>query len=315
MVVPVVRIEGQLANWDEDALHQEIRAILNQWRAQRIPIAGIEIDHDCGTARLPAYAQFLATLRAQLADARPLSITALPTWLSSPDLSSVLTQVDEIILQVHAVQNPRAGLFDAKLARQWVETLAQQSTAPFRVALPTYGSRVSWRPDGSLLAVESEAALLIGGDGAVELLVSPQEVATFLRELERNPPPQLTGIVWFRLPTVADRRAWSLDTWHAVIIGKPLRARIAVLVQSSDTPGMHHLVLVNNGDIDAELPGRVELPNTCMLADGINGYALKHADSRLVLHRLQRGLLRSQHRQVIGWMRCAPQQGEIHVQP
>jgi hypothetical protein len=26
-------------------------------------------------------------------------------------------------------------------------------------------------------------------------------------------------------------------------------------------------------------------------------------------------LLRSQHQQVIGWMRCAPNQGEIHAQP
>jgi hypothetical protein len=218
MVVTVFRIEGQLANWDEDVLRKEIHAILSQWRAQRVLIAGIEIDHDCGTARLPAYAKFLATLRAQLADARPLSITALPTWLSSPDLRSVLTQVDEVILQVHAVQNPRAGLFDVKLALQWVETLARQSTTPFRVALPTYGSRVSWRSDGSLLAVESEAALLTGGDDAVELMVSPQEVASLLHELEHDPPLHLTGIVWFRLPTAADRRAWSLDTWRAVIL-------------------------------------------------------------------------------------------------
>lgn len=314
-IIPVIRIEGQLANWDEDVLYEDLRTVLDRWREHRIPITGLEIDHDCATAKLPAYARFLATLRAQFDDAKPLSITALPTWMSSPDFHTMLTQVDEVILQVHAVQNPRAGLFDAKLAREWVETLARQSTIPFRVALPTYGSRVSWHNDGSLLAVESEAPLLTGGDGSVELLVSPEEVATLLRELERDPPPHLAGIVWFRLPTSADRRAWSPETWRAVILGKPLRSSLDVLVQNSETPGIHNLVLVNHGDVDAELPRRVDLPDTCTLADGVNGYAIKHADSRLVLHRLQRGLLRSQHQQVIGWTRCVPDQGEIHVHP
>lgn len=276
-LIPVFRIEGQLTNWDEDALRADIHAVLSQWREHRLSIAGIEIDHDCGTAKLPTYARFLKTLRAQFNERRPLSITTLPAWLSSPAFLEVLTYVDEIVLQVHAVQNPRAGLFDAHLAREWVDTVSRQYSVPFRVALPTYGSRVSWGLDGSLLTVESEAALLTGGDAAVELLVSPQEIATFLRTLERDPPPRLAGIVWFRLPAATDRRAWSLATWHAVIAGKPLLASLDVQAHRSDTPGMHNLVLINQGDIDAELPRRVELPATCTLADGINGYTLERA--------------------------------------
>lgn len=314
-IILVIRIEGQLTHWDEEALREGLRAVLSRWREHRVPVAGVEIDHDCGTAKLLAYARFLAELRARLDDTVPLSITALPAWLSSPDLNALLTQVDEVVLQVHAVQSPRAGLFDPRLARQWVETLARRTATPFRVALPTYGSRVSWRNDGSLLAVESEAPLLVGGDGAVELMASPQEVAMLLRGLERDPPPHLAGIVWFRLPTASDSRAWSLNTWRAVILGKPLDARIDVLLNNSDTPGMHHLVLVNQGDIDAELPQSVELPDACTLADGINGYTLEHADSGLVLHRLRGGLLHSHHQQIIGWVRCTPDQEAIHVRP
>jgi hypothetical protein len=314
-VILVVRIDGQLAQWDEEVLRDDLRAVLSRWRQNRVPVAGIEIDHDCGTARLSAYARFLGELRTQIEDVAPLSITALPAWLSAPDLDAVLAQVDEVVLQVHAVQSPRAGLFDLQLARQWVETFARRSATPFRVALPTYGSRVSWHQDGSLLAIESEAPLLAGGYAAVELMAPPQEESSLLRGLERDPPAHLLGIAWFRLPTDDDSRAWSLATWRAVIQGKPLRAYIEVLVHNSDTPGMSNLVLINRGNVDAALPHAVELPSVCTLADGINGYTLAHNGERLVLQHLHGGLLRSHHQQVIGWMRCASDQGEIRVQP
>jgi hypothetical protein len=245
----------------------------------------------------------------------PLSITALPAWLSSPDLDTVLAQVDEAVLQVHAVQSPDTGLFNPIRALQWTESLARRSDIPFRVALPTYGARVSWRKDGSLLAVESEAPLLAGGAAMVEWMASPKEVATLLRRLERNPPAHLAGIVWFRLPTADDTRAWSPDTWRAVIQGHSLSNHVEVRIQRSDTPGLNHLVLINSGEVDTELPQDVSLPEVCTLADGINGYTLERASAGLVLHRLQGGLLRSRHQQVIGWLRCTPELGAIHVHP
>src|SRR6185369_6869028 len=114
-VILVVRIDGQLAQWDEEVLLDDLRAVLSWWRQNRVPVAGVEIDHDCGTARLSAYARFLAELRTRIEDGVPLSITALPAWLSAPNLDTVLAQADEVVLQVHAVQSPRGGLFDLKL--------------------------------------------------------------------------------------------------------------------------------------------------------------------------------------------------------
>ena len=172
------------------------------------------------------------------------------------------------------VQSPRAGLFDADQARRWIQEMSRRTDKPFRVALPAYGVRVTWREDGSMLAVESEEPLLAGGYSASELIVSPEAVSTLLRELERDPPASLTGIVWFRLPVAGDIRAWSPETWRAVVLGKPLQSRIEALAEKSDTPGMSNIVLINQGEVDGVLPPRIDLPPSCTIADGINGYAL-----------------------------------------
>src|ERR1700722_5911312 len=77
-VVLVVRIEGRLLLWDERLLLDDLRALVARWRGGHVPITGIEIDHDCGTARLAFYAKFLTQLRAALPATMLLSITALP---------------------------------------------------------------------------------------------------------------------------------------------------------------------------------------------------------------------------------------------
>jgi hypothetical protein len=285
-----------------------------QWRRSDVRAAGIEIDYDCATARLAEYARFLSMLRMRLHPAVPLLITALPTWLSSPVVNEVFAQIDEINLQVHAVQNPHLGLFDRQRARVWIEQLSHRTTKPFRVALPAYGSRVSWREDGSLLAIEGEMPVLAGGDSAVELMASPIEVAALVGDLRENSPANLVGVVWFRLPTDDDRRAWSIATWRAVMLGKPMQSRVEATISHSDTPGMNTLVLTNKGDLDADLPQSVELPSSCMIGDGANGYRPVTGAMHLTLQRQQTGLLRGHNQRIIGWMRCAPTPNEIHVQ-
>jgi hypothetical protein len=312
-VIAVVRINGQLAQYHDDQLLHDLDGLLSEWRQIQPPIAGLELDHDCGDARLEAYAQFLARVRARLPQTIPLSITTLPSWLSSPKLDAIFRPVNEVVLQVHMVQSPHAGLFNADRARQWIRVMAR-TDKPFRVALPAYGVRVTWRNDGSMLAVESEEPLLAGGYSASELIVSPEAVSTLLRELERDPPASLTGIVWFRLPVAGDIRAWSPETWRAVVLGKPLQSRIEALAEKSDTPGMSNIVLINQGEVDAVLPTRIDLPPSCTIADGINGYALDHGESGFSIERQQDGLLPGHQRRLIGWMRCTPAEVAIHAQ-
>lgn len=165
---------------------------IERWRDAGVPVAGLEIDHDCATAALRDYAVWLAARRPP---GLRLSITALPTWAGAPDaLRRVVAEVDEVVLQVHAVRAPT--IFDAGVARRWVERFAVAAPAArVRVALPTY-----------------QVAL-----GAAD----PDDVAGFLRTLERDPVPGVAGIVWFRLPVAADRTAWPAPVLAAVIRGAP----------------------------------------------------------------------------------------------
>lgn len=305
-VVLVVRIDGQLPQWDAQTLLAQTVALREAWKD--LPLAGVEIDHDCGTARLPAYAEFLAQLKRALGKT-PLSITALPAWLRAGELERVAAQTDEVVLQVHAVQSPRAGLFDPALARSWIDRFAARVDKPFRVALPTYGSRVSWDGDGRVVAVESEAPLLAGGTEASELAAAPTEVAKLLTGLRDDPPRGLAGVVWFRLPTAQDSRAWSLPTWRAVMSGARLDQMLAVFFQPGAAAGAMDVILRNEGEIDARLPSRIDLPAGCTIADGVNGYALAYREGRPFLRRDQDGWLRAHHQRAVGWARCgdAPQ--------
>jgi hypothetical protein len=312
-VIAVIRIDGSLANWDEGALLAKIGTLAAGWRKLAVPPTGIEIDYDCGTARLAFYAQFLARLRAIPDIPRHLSITALPAWLSSYELDSVIAAADEVVLQVHAVRTPTSGLFDPALARNWIDEFGARTTKPFRVALPDYGARIVQADDGRILAIESEEPRLAGGGRTTGLMAMPAEVERLLDGLARDPPAHFAGIVWFRLPTGDDALAWSPETWRAVMRGQDLHTDVVVIARPGATSGLSDIVLVNRGRIDAELPRRIGLPQGCTLADGVNGYALDNSARNIFLRRLQTALLHAHREQTIGWMRCA--WGNINVRP
>jgi hypothetical protein len=105
-----------------------------------------------------------------------------------------VSEVDEVVLQVHAVRAPT--IFEPRAARRDIELFARIAHGTkLRVALPTY--RVAL----------GEA--------------KPDDVAALLRSLEQRPVAGVTGVVWFRLPVAADRMAWSAPTLAAVIRGAP----------------------------------------------------------------------------------------------
>ena len=194
--------------------------VVSRVEASDASLAGVEIDYDCPTSKLPAYARFLAELRSRLARRIALSITALPTWMNSRGTGAARPgDLDEIVLQVHAVDDPRRGLFNPDQAERWVKDFGRRIRRPFRVAVPAYDVRVSWRADGRLASVEGEVPLLSGAADGELLEAAPEAVLRFLRSLDRAAPDNLVGIAWFRLPTDVDARSWSLQTWRAVIAG------------------------------------------------------------------------------------------------
>lgn len=304
-VIAVIRLEGALQQWDETALVERVRELLSRWRQQGIRFAGIEIDHDCATSRLPAYTHFLASLRPLLVSDERLSITALPTWLKSPELEALLEQADESVLQVHAVQSPRAGLFQPERARAWLSEFARHTGKPWRVALPAYGTRVSWDDQGRVIAIESERPTLVDSTESRELFAEPATMQRFVSALEADVPQGLAGIVWFRLPTEGDERAWSRASWHAVLARTPLTSSVAVRTVSSDDPSRLDVQIVNAGTSDVALPALVRIDGTCEAADGINGYALQRTPQGLYLQRTRVGPLRAGRQLAIGWLRCS----------
>lgn len=313
-VIAVVRIDGQLAHFDEKLLSQQVASVMQTWRASGIPLAGIEIDHDCATARLPAYAHWLATLRTTLQGNERLSITALPTWLNSAALDSLLGQVDEAVLQVHAVQNPRVGLFDPKAARTWLDAFAAHMHKPWRAALPAYGSRVAWDRDGRVVSIESERAMLVTGMESHELMADPQNLQDFTRQLSADPPKGLAGIVWFRLPTEQDTRAWSPSTWRAVLTNSPIDPVISAQLRGTGDAQLFDLVLTNTGVGDGLPPAAVKVSGRCAAADGINGYFMERTADGLLFQAREPGLLRPGRQRPIGWLRCEQGKESLHVE-
>ena len=310
-IVAVVRIDGRLDEARMAAMVEHIASTV-----EKVPgaLAGVEIDYDCPTSKLPTYTRFLAALRGRLAPALALSITALPTWMGSPHLDRLAVDLTEVVLQVHAVEDPRRGLFDPARAERWVRDFGRRIGRPFRVALPVYDIRVTWQADGRLASVEGEVPLMTATPDAELLGAAPEAILGFLKSLDRVAPQGLIGVVWFRLPTDADTRAWSTETWRAVVAGRLPPIKLGATLVPTDKPDLWTVTLSNDGIVDAALPRQVRLDPTCAMADGANGYRLRRGEGEsLALDTSSGGRLRAHQSRVVGWARCTQPRRELDV--
>jgi len=312
-LIAVVRLDGQLKALDQQQVSAQILQMLADWQAQGLTVSGVEIDHDAGNARLPAYSEFLVRLRGALPANLPLSITALPAWLDSSQLPALLASVDSSVLQVHAVSDPRRGLFDPGQARRWAKAWGRVSDKPFYLALPAYGVALLPDADG-VPVVESEVPLERGGQRR-ELLADPQQLSRLATDMREDRPEHLAGLIWFRLPLANDRRAWSLSTLRAVARGDTLSSRLGLTF--SDHDGLQDIALRNVGNLDSAWPARITVKaSACEGADGLAGYALQQSADLLTFTRLRDGRLPAGGQRAIGWARCAfIDQGGSHVDP
>ena len=312
-VRPVIRLDGRLPTLDAAAIARRAHDLVAKWRTAGVHVDGVEIDFDCPSARLADYATLLAAIKPQLPTDATLSITALPAWIGAPGLAPVLAQSDEAVLQVHAVSDPKHGLFDAKQAQQWIAAFAKETTKPFRVALPAYGSALILDTNGASVGVESEAALAEPGQ-RLELYSDPRAVAGLLRDLEHAPPPNLRGFVWFRLPLPGDRRAWPLATIKAVIGGQELRSAWTPEIGDGGN-GAFDISVRNSGNLEAMLPASVDIGGTgCGDADALPGYRIEHIAGVPRFVRETGATLPATQSRPIGWVRCTHiVPGDLHV--
>lgn len=312
-LIAVIRLDGQLKSLNQDEALAQIQQVISDWQGQGLSLVGVEIDHDAGNARLPAYREFLKRLRTVLPPSMPLSITALPAWLASSELPGLLSTVDSSVLQVHAVSDPRRGLFDPDQARQWAKAWSRITSKPYYLALPAYGVALLPSASGAPI-VESEVAIERDGKRR-ELLADPQQLSRLATELRADPPAHLAGLIWFRLPMAHDRRAWSLTTLRAVARGDVLDGRLVLKLSAQE--GLYEIGVRNEGNLDSTWPERLTLVvKGCEGADALAGYALQQSPDLLTFTRLRDGRLAAGEQRAIGWARCAHfDQGASHVHP
>ncbi|EZP34393.1 DUF3142 domain-containing protein [Pseudomonas sp. RIT288] len=312
-LIAVIRLDGQLKSLDQSQVTAQILRVVADWQAQGLTLSGVEIDHDAGNARLPEYIEFLTHLRSALPASLPLSITALPAWLGSSQLPALLAAVDSSVLQVHAVSDPRRGLFDPEQARRWASDWGKISSKPFYLALPAYGVALLPDADGAPV-VESEVPIERDGQRR-ELLADPQQLSGLAKDLREDRPEHLAGLIWFRLPLPNDRRAWSLTTLRAVARGDALSSRLGLSFSEHD--GLYDIHLANSGNLDAAWPAQLRVKaSACEGADALAGYSLQQSADLLTFTRLRDGRLPAGGQRAIGWARCAfIDQGGSHVDP
>ena len=311
-VIAVFRLSGRLGSLDARQIAAHIDRVLADWHRLGIAPEAIEIDHDCPTARLAEYASLLETIHTRLHGHYPLIVTALPTWIGAPGLTAVLSHVQGVVLQLHAVTNPAGGLFKPAEALRAADSFGALSPVPWQIALPSYGTRIVWGPDGRPANVESEMARGFSQSAGQELTVSPVENAGYMKRIDHAPPAGLTGWIWFRLPVDGDRRAWSLSSWLTLVRHEPLSTSMD-LTLTPQSPVLYHIVLRNTGTIDAALPLVIHGDRQCAGIGAQSPYRLDYDAQGPVLVRTAEALLPVGQQIVAGWLTCQKKKDQIDV--
>ena len=154
-----------------------------------------------------------------------LSITALPTRLTSPDCVALLKAVDSSVLQLHSVQSrgPACSTDTGPALEQAI--CAYRSSLPFYLAPPGLWFRAHRCP-GQPASVESESPLLMVADKQERKSVSPRQIR-HVYSRHRNNSRRI--IFRYRLVSSAtldnDTAPGRLITLAAVIRHQPLTSR------------------------------------------------------------------------------------------
>jgi hypothetical protein len=132
--------------------------------------------------------------------------------------------------------------------------------------------------------------------------------------LQQHPPRNLVGIAWFRLPIESDQRAWSWQTWRAVMLGRTLGDPLLGVHFQTDEVGARSVYLVNEGDIDAKYPRLISIPGQgCGFADALPPYELERQGNEVEFLLREENLLRPRQKRMIGWVRCSAEELGAHV--
>lgn len=285
------------------------------------PVRELQLDFDCPTRRLEDYRLWVEALKTRLSC--PITITALPTWLTSRAFAPLARSTDGFVLQVHSLEKPRgfdqpATLCDADQARAAV-VAAGRLGVPYRVALPTYGYTAAFNSSDRFIGLSAEGPSPTWPKDVRtrEIRSDPATIAQLVSELRVSHPASLTGLIYYRLPIATDQLNWAYPTLGAVMRGKTPRPYLK-LVLRHPRPELNDIILQNSGDADAVGPVAVQIAcvsDPVVALDAGNGFNITQSAAGKWICRNGRPLrVRPGDELAIGWLRVKSAGAQLDVQ-
>jgi hypothetical protein len=138
-------------------------------------VVGIQLDLDAPTRLLPHYARILRATRERLPQGVKLSVTGLPTWMDSKELSEALDAVDFWIPQCYGARIPERLSQAAPISSPQDVALAVSRARdlgrPFYAGLAAYGYAILYDVRGALVTIRGDLdPALIARDVNFELI-------------------------------------------------------------------------------------------------------------------------------------------------
>jgi hypothetical protein len=142
---------------------------------ERARVVGLQIDIDVPTRLLGRYRKILNALRNRLKPGVQLSITGLPTWMDSVELSATLAQVDFWIPQLYGAEIPERSdqlipISSPENVSRFVSR-ARGFEKPFYAGLAAFSWTLLYGPNGSLISLRGDMdPASIATDSNLELI-------------------------------------------------------------------------------------------------------------------------------------------------
>lgn len=295
----VIRINGTKLPKVQSVL-SEIKALEMQNSA--VKISRLEIDFDAPTSQLKSYAQWLSELKKQ--SQLELGITAIPTWLESKHLKSVLNYLDYYVLQVHSVLSPEKGLFDPNLAVKWVKKYSDLSDTDFYVALPNYWYQAGLNEDNDTQYLKAEQRGLLSSQRYKDVFANPKFIAQSMKKIEQQQLSQMLGWIWFRLPTSNDKRIFA-DSTIGYLINKEIDWDKQYVSLSrkpvSKTSANYDFWVSNTTEVDLIVQDQWDIPPDCVFQHTIDGVI--SSDDKIYFEHSQ--IFKPGQKKRIGWAKCS----------
>ena len=274
-----------------------------------VRLCEFQLDFDCAEKKLSGYRLWLQTLRPIIRPVR-FVITALPAWLDQPEFPALVHEADSYVLQVHSVptaqETGRTTLCDVALARRWVNRAAELKL-PFSVALPTYRCLAGYDSTGKLLgvAMDSVNPAWPPETNVLEFATDADDLAKLVKEWQTVRPPELLGLLWYRLPIATDVRNWRWTTLSAVMAGRIPVHKLEV-VKIGENPVDLAISNVGEADDQGNVIVTVRWNYASLVAyDALPGWTVRTEKGRAIFTPIAgfRSQLPPGGQRSIGWLR------------